>query len=158
MEWCKEVLALLGILYIGYTMLVSREIKVLTRHSTLAWLVKSSGLNERLERWGVVIVLSARDQEVQKRDDDILGTLASSIIPREEVDKMLIAIAPQKQPNYYISMPLPTVEGVLVVRWLVVIDRSEQNEKAGHKAQYMKAPGIKDSDCCSRKCDGLDSE
>ena len=41
----KEVLALLRILDIGYTMLVAREIKVLTRHSTLAWLVQSSGLN-----------------------------------------------------------------------------------------------------------------
>ena len=39
---------------------------------------------------GAVIVLNARDQEVQKMDDDILGTLASSIVPREDVDKMLI--------------------------------------------------------------------
>ena len=47
----KEVLALLRILHISYTMLVSREIKVLTRHSTLDWLEQSSGLNGRLGRW-----------------------------------------------------------------------------------------------------------
>ena len=66
----KEVLALLRILDIGYTMLVAREIKVLTRHSTLAWLVQSSGLNGKLGRWearemgGVAIKLDGRDQEV----------------------------------------------------------------------------------------------
>ena len=46
----KEVLALLRVLDLCYTMLVSREIKVLTRYSTLAWLVKSSGLIGRLDR------------------------------------------------------------------------------------------------------------
>ena len=39
----KEVLALLRVLDVCYTMLVSREIKVLTRYSTLAWLIQSSG-------------------------------------------------------------------------------------------------------------------
>ena len=46
----------------------------------------------------------------EKGEYEILGTLASSITPREEVDEMLIAIAPQKQPNLTISMPPPTVE------------------------------------------------
>ena len=45
----KEVLALLRILETCFTMLVTRPLKVLTRHSTLAWLVKSSGLQGRLE-------------------------------------------------------------------------------------------------------------
>ena len=40
----KEGLALLRIPDIGYTMLVARDIKVFTRHPTLAWLVQSSGI------------------------------------------------------------------------------------------------------------------
>ena len=51
----NEVLALLRILDICYTLLVSRDIKVLTRYSTLAWLVQSSGLNGRLGRWAAVL-------------------------------------------------------------------------------------------------------
>uniref|UniRef100_A0AAV1VLL2 Reverse transcriptase RNase H-like domain-containing protein n=1 Tax=Peronospora matthiolae TaxID=2874970 RepID=A0AAV1VLL2_9STRA len=47
----KEVLALLRVLIVCYTTLASREITVLTRHSTLAWLMQSRGLNGRLGRW-----------------------------------------------------------------------------------------------------------
>ena len=91
----KEVLALLRILDINYTMLVSREIKVLTRHSTLAWLSESLGLNGMLERWAAL--LSNRTLEVKKFDKgeyEILGTIAASITLSEEVDEVLIAIAP----------------------------------------------------------------
>ena len=45
-----------------------------------------------------------------KGEDEILGTLAESITPREQVDEMLIAIAPQKQPRQTLSMPPPTAE------------------------------------------------
>ena len=115
----KEVLALLRILDVCYTLLVSRDIEVLTRYSTLAWLMQSSGLNGRLGRWAAL--LSAWTLEINrcyKSEDEILGTLAASITPREEVDEMLIAIAPQKQPRQTISMPPPTVkqnEQLLVV-------------------------------------------
>ena len=51
----KEVLALLRMLDICYTMLVSREITVLTRYSTLAWLLQSSGLNGRLGGWAALL-------------------------------------------------------------------------------------------------------
>ncbi|CAI5706018.1 unnamed protein product [Peronospora farinosa] len=44
----KEVLALLRILDLCYTSLVTRPIKILTRHSTLAWLVRPPGLQGRL--------------------------------------------------------------------------------------------------------------
>ena len=47
----NEVLALLRILNVCYTMLVSGEIRLPTHYSTLAWLVRSPGLNERLGRW-----------------------------------------------------------------------------------------------------------
>ena len=46
----------------------------------------------------------------KKGEDEILGTLAASITPRQEVDEMLIAIAPRTQPRQTISMPPPTVE------------------------------------------------
>ena len=45
----------------------------------------------------------------EKGEDEILGMLAASITPREEVDEVLIAIAPRKQPRQTISMPPPTV-------------------------------------------------
>ena len=51
----KEVLALLQILDICNTLLVSRDVKVLTRYSTLAWLMQSSGLNGRLKRWATLL-------------------------------------------------------------------------------------------------------
>ncbi|KAG3092789.1 hypothetical protein PI124_g18764 [Phytophthora idaei] len=44
----KEALALLRILAVCYTLLVTRSVKVFTRHSTLAWLVLSPGLQGRL--------------------------------------------------------------------------------------------------------------
>ena len=115
----KEVLALLRILEVCYTMLVSREIRVLTRYSTLAWLVQSSGLNGRLGRWAAL--LSNWTLEVQKctkGEDEILGALAASITPRDEVDDVLIAIAPQKKPKQLVTMLPPTVgtdECLLVV-------------------------------------------
>ena len=51
----KEVLALLRILESCFTMLVTRPLKVLTRHSTLAWLVRSSGLQGRLGNWAALL-------------------------------------------------------------------------------------------------------
>ncbi|GMF51291.1 unnamed protein product [Phytophthora fragariaefolia] len=47
----KDVLALLRVLDVCYTQLVTRSIKVLTRHSTLAWMLNSSGLQGRLGKW-----------------------------------------------------------------------------------------------------------
>ncbi|POM76149.1 Reverse transcriptase [Phytophthora palmivora] len=103
----KEVLAL----DICYTQLVTRSIKVLTRHSTLAWLLHSSGLQGRLGRWAahpsswtLEIVKCARGA------DEILGVIAASITPRKEVDSILISIAPGEPPRQVISMPPPTVE------------------------------------------------
>ena len=61
--------------------------------------------------------------------------LAASIIPREEVDDMLIAIAPRKHPKHTISMPPPTMEEGEVIGWSVSMDRPEPNEKAGRIVQ-----------------------
>ncbi|CAH0519308.1 unnamed protein product [Peronospora belbahrii] len=107
----KEVLALLPILDIGYTMLVSHAIKALIRLSTLVWLVQSSEVNGRPRRCSEVLsTWTIEVSRCRKGEDEILGTLAASITPRDEVDEMLIAIAPQKQLKYAIIMPWPTVE------------------------------------------------
>ena len=106
----KEVLALLRMKDIYYTMLVSREITVLTRYSTLAWLLQSSGIDGRLGRWSAL--QSNWTLEIwrcEKGKDNILGTIAASITPCEEVDEVLIAIAPQNQPRQTTSMPPATV-------------------------------------------------
>eukprot|EP00644_Phytophthora_capsici_P011299 jgi/Phyca11/110676/e_gw1.18.312.1 len=107
----KEVLALLRMLDVCYTQLVGRPIKVLSRHSTLAWLLNSSGLDGRLGKWAAL--LSGWTLEIVKcsrGEDEILGTLAASITPRSEMDDALIAIAPRKQPRKLIVTPPPTVE------------------------------------------------
>ncbi|POM57309.1 LOW QUALITY PROTEIN: Reverse transcriptase [Phytophthora palmivora] len=100
----KEVLAQLRILNICYTQLVTRSTEVLTRHSTLAWLLHSSGLQGRLGRWAAL--LSSWTLEIVK----YLGVIAASIKPRKEVNAILVLIDPRKQPRQVISMPPPTVE------------------------------------------------
>ena len=96
---------------ICYTIMVSREITVRTRYSTLAWLLQSSGFNGRLGRWaGLLSNWTLEIRRYEKGEDEILGTLAASITPLQKVDEMLIAIAPRKQPRQTISMPPPSVE------------------------------------------------
>ncbi|OWY96078.1 LOW QUALITY PROTEIN: reverse transcriptase [Phytophthora megakarya] len=51
----KEVLALLRILDLNYNTLVGRPIRVLTRHSTLAWLFRSTALQGRLGQWAALL-------------------------------------------------------------------------------------------------------
>ncbi|GMG14894.1 unnamed protein product [Phytophthora fragariaefolia] len=89
----KEVLALLRILDLGYNMLVGRQILVLTRHSTLARLFRSTGLQGRLGQWAAL--LSPWTLEIvkcKKGEDEILGVIAASITPRAEVDLALKAL------------------------------------------------------------------
>ena len=69
-------------------------------------------------------------KKCEKGEDEILGTLAASITPREEVDEMLNAIAPQKQPKHTISMPLPTVEEGESL-WVVRFDGSALTKRKG---------------------------
>ena len=107
----KEVLALLQILDICYTMLVSREVMVLTRYSTLARLLQSSGFNERLERWAALLSnWTSEIRRCEKGEDEMLGMLAASVTPRKYVDEVLTAISPRKQPRQTIRMPPPTFE------------------------------------------------
>uniref|UniRef100_H3H4Z1 Reverse transcriptase domain-containing protein n=1 Tax=Phytophthora ramorum TaxID=164328 RepID=H3H4Z1_PHYRM len=107
----KGVLALLRILDVNYTLLTTRSILVLSRHSTLAWLVNSAGFQGRLGNWAAL--LSEWTLEIRKctkEEDEILGVIAASITPRAEVDEALIALAPVKQARQTITMPPPTVK------------------------------------------------
>ncbi|KAE9231796.1 hypothetical protein PF004_g10108 [Phytophthora fragariae] len=96
----KEVLALLRMLDLGYSMLAGRPIQVLARHSTLAWLFRATGLQGRLGQWAAL--LSPWTLEITKctrGEDKILGSLAAAITPRSVVDQALTAIAPRKEPR-----------------------------------------------------------
>ena len=107
----KEVLALLRILDIWLTVLVSREFIVLMRYSTLAWLLQSSSLNGRLGIWASLLSNWNLDiRRCEKGEDEILGMLTASVTPRKDVDEVLIAIDPRKQPRQTISILPPTVE------------------------------------------------
>ena len=94
-----------------YTMLVSREIDVLTRYLTIALLLQYFDFNGRLGRWPALLSnWTLEIRRCKKGESEVLGTLAASITPRQEVDEMLIAIATRKQPRQKVSMPPPTVE------------------------------------------------
>ena len=58
----------------------------------------------------IVIKLTQEIRRCEKGKDEILGTLAACITPRQAVDEMLIAISPRKQERQTISMPPITVE------------------------------------------------
>ena len=59
---------------------------------------------------GNVIIRMLEIKKCEKREDEILGTLAASITPREYPDEMLIVIFPQKHAKHTISMPPLMVE------------------------------------------------
>ncbi|OWY95712.1 reverse transcriptase, partial [Phytophthora megakarya] len=91
----KEVLALLRILDLNYNALIGRPIHVLTRHSTLVWLFRSTTLQGRLRQWAAL--LSPWTLEITKcvkGEDEILGSLAGSITPRSEIK--LVNIFPDR--------------------------------------------------------------
>ncbi|GMG14712.1 unnamed protein product [Phytophthora fragariaefolia] len=96
----KEILALLRALNDGFTMLAGRKIPVLTRHTTLAWMFRSKRLQGRLSQWAAV--LSPWKMEIcrsARGEEEILGTLAASITPRERVYAVLEGIAPRERPS-----------------------------------------------------------
>ncbi|GMF36841.1 unnamed protein product [Phytophthora fragariaefolia] len=107
----QEVLALLRILDLGYNLLVGRSIQVLTRHSTLAWLFRSPGLQGRLGQLAALLTpWTLEIRKYTKGEDETLGAIAASITPREEVDRALTAIASRKEPRCQIRAPVPTIE------------------------------------------------
>lgn len=125
---------------------------MLTRYSTLAWLIQSPGLNGRLRRWAAL--LSGWTLEIrrcEKGEDEILGVLAASIAPREEVDETLIAIAPKKQPKQTLSMPPPTVEAneeLLVASF----DGSVRIKRKEDQCDRMETSKLNDRGCSIGIC------
>ncbi|OWZ04605.1 reverse transcriptase [Phytophthora megakarya] len=83
----KEVLALLRILDLYYNLLVGREIRVLTRHSTLAWLFKSTGLQGRLGQWSAL--LAPWTLEITKCTK---GYLESLIVNEAEYNGLILGL------------------------------------------------------------------
>ncbi|OWZ12585.1 LOW QUALITY PROTEIN: reverse transcriptase [Phytophthora megakarya] len=106
----KWVLALLRILDLNYNTLVGRPIRVLTRHSTLAWLFRFNELHGRLGQWARLLAPWILEiVKCNKVEDEILRTLAACITPRSEVGKALISITTKKEPRRKIQAPIPTV-------------------------------------------------
>ncbi|OWZ11693.1 reverse transcriptase [Phytophthora megakarya] len=93
----KEVLALLRILDINYNTLVGRPINIHNPTGTFRLVGRP------------IVAVDSRDHQMCKGKDEILGALTASITPRSEVDKVLILIAPKKEPRHKIQVPIPTV-------------------------------------------------
>ncbi|KAE9180477.1 hypothetical protein PF004_g24833 [Phytophthora fragariae] len=153
----KEMLALLRVLDLGHNLLVGREIKVLARYSTLAWLFRSSGLQGRLGQWAAL--LSPWTLEIvkcTKGEDEILGAIAATITPRAEVDQALIAIAPRKEPRRNIQAPIPTVYPGESL-WVVSFDGSARVKRGGgaYSAILWRLPEWTVARARSEYADGL---
>ncbi|OWY90947.1 LOW QUALITY PROTEIN: reverse transcriptase [Phytophthora megakarya] len=104
----KGVLALQRTLDLNYNALVGRPIHVLSRHSTLAWLFRSTG---GLGQWAALLPpWTLEITKWVKEEDDILGSLAATITPRSEMDKTLISIAPKKEPRRKIQALLKNLD------------------------------------------------
>ncbi|OWY92458.1 reverse transcriptase, partial [Phytophthora megakarya] len=121
----EEVLALMRILDLYYNLLADREIRVLTRHSTLAWLFKSTGLQGRLGQWSALLAPWILEiTKCTKGEDEILGAIAASITPRAEIDDALNEIAPGKNLNAGSKSQYPPAIGWSLPGWEVVKARS----------------------------------
>ncbi|OWZ05677.1 reverse transcriptase, partial [Phytophthora megakarya] len=134
----KEVLALLRIFDIYYNLLVGREIQVLTRYSTLAWLFKSTGLQGRLGQWSALLApWTLEITKCTKGEDEILGAIAASITPRAKIDDAQTKIAPRKEPKRRIPAPIPTRDVWSLPGWEVVKVRSGNLENLTvNEAEY----------------------
>ncbi|OWY92424.1 reverse transcriptase [Phytophthora megakarya] len=127
----KEVLVLLRILDLYYNLLVGREIRVLTRHSTLAWLFKSTGLQGRLGQWSALLApWTLEITKCTKGEDEILGAIAVSITPRAKMDDAPTEIAPRKEPKRRIQAPIPTVDRDEEL-WAISFDGSARVKRRG---------------------------
>ncbi|OWZ06244.1 LOW QUALITY PROTEIN: reverse transcriptase [Phytophthora megakarya] len=126
-----EVLTLLRILDLYYNLLVGREIRVLTRHSTLAWLFKSTGLQGRLGQWSALLTpWTLEITKCMKGEDEILGAIAASITPRAKMGDALTDIAPRKESKRRTQAPIPTLDREEEL-WMVSFDGSARVKRGG---------------------------
>ncbi|OWZ03460.1 LOW QUALITY PROTEIN: reverse transcriptase [Phytophthora megakarya] len=109
----------------------TRDPGLLTRHSTLAWLFKSTGLQGRLGQWSALLApWTLEITKCTKGEDEILGTSAASITPRSKIDDALIEIAPRKEPKRRIQSPIPTVDRDEEL-WVISFDGSARVNRDG---------------------------
>ncbi|OWZ16418.1 reverse transcriptase [Phytophthora megakarya] len=97
----NEVLALLTILDLYYNLLVGREIRVLTRHSTIT----GSPRAMVIPSWPRGLTRSRNARKARTR----YGGDSASITPRAKTDDALIDIAPRKEHKRRIQTPIRTV-------------------------------------------------
>ncbi|OWY98427.1 hypothetical protein PHMEG_00030811, partial [Phytophthora megakarya] len=101
---------------------LTAPIRVLTRHSTLAWLFKSTGLQGRLGQWSAL--LAPWTLEITKGENEILGAIAAKI------DDALTEIAPRKEPKRRIQAPILTVDRDEEL-WVISFDGSARVKRGG---------------------------
>ncbi|KAE9288168.1 hypothetical protein PR003_g25867, partial [Phytophthora rubi] len=101
----KEVLALLQLLKVCYTLLVGKTIHVYTRFSTLEWVFNSKSLYGREVSFAVL--LSPHHliiKRVRERDADFAQLLQASITPSIGLDESLAHIAPPSKGSASVRM------------------------------------------------------
>ncbi|KAE8980835.1 hypothetical protein PR001_g24180, partial [Phytophthora rubi] len=101
----KEVLALLQLLKVCYTLLVGKTIHVYTRFSTLEWVFNSKSLYGREVSFAVL--LSPHHliiERVRERDADFAQLLQASITPSIGLDESLVHIAPPSKGSASVRM------------------------------------------------------
>ena len=132
----KEILALLRVLKVCYTMLVGHKINVLTRFSSIKWIFTSKSTYGRhhlfatlLSPWDLVI------RRVDPADCGYAGLLTAGIVPPEKIDEALGELEPEKIKG---RAPEMTVE--LLPRdydgFLVSFDGSARTPAKGGEGAY----------------------
>ncbi|KAJ0390852.1 hypothetical protein P43SY_011081 [Pythium insidiosum] len=140
----KEALALLQMLNAQATLLLGRPIKVLTRHSTLAWLMTAKGLQGRLEKWGVMLSpWTIEVERIKKGEDDLTGLVAAAVGPAAKLDEMLQAIRPRKAIRQAKFGTIPMRLDPDEEAWIVSFDGSAKprRERASCGAVLWRTPG-----------------
>ncbi|KAE8978957.1 hypothetical protein PF011_g23041 [Phytophthora fragariae] len=139
----KEVLALLRILTSCFTMLAGRRVRVLTRHTTLAWLFRKNNPQGRLSQWAALH--SPWELQIERStrgEEELLGVIAACITPRDLVDAALEDVSPRRQPKKVMSIPRPVVNiGEKV--YVISFDGSAKAKREGGAfgAIIWKLPG-----------------
>lgn len=139
----KEVLALLRVIHVALNLVVGRSLRVITKHSTLAWLFRSKFLEGRLQQWAAI--LSPWDLTIEKStkgEEELPGLLAACITPRSKVDEALEHIRPRKMTTKGRSMdPVPSLASDEVA-FVISFDGSAKPKRSGGSfgAILWKAP------------------
>jgi ribonuclease HI len=108
----KEVLALLRVLRVCYTMLAGRELTIFTRYSTLKWLYIQRSLYGRALQFAVMLSpWTFTVERVEPNAYTYAALLTSSIVPIAELEKTLDDIAPtlrgKTKPTTQMDLPYP---------------------------------------------------